>query len=125
MKKVIFSTITVIALSTTSVFGNYGLIKAVIVKITKSVKPSPKYRQTALENSPKKKGGWIKDPYSGRNCRKKDAHADHIWPKSKGGSNYSWNLVMSCAQDNIRKSDKIGIETIQGYAAKIQHVIAR
>lgn len=34
-------------------------------------------------------------------------HIDHLWPVSKGGSNYSANLVASCAKCNLLKGSKI------------------
>ncbi len=122
MQKSIVSVGVALLLLTSHVSGD-SLVRTVIVKMIKLAKPSSNYRKTALRNTPNSKGGWITDPYSRRKCRKKDAHADHIWPKSKGGVNYSWNLIMSCAEDNIRKSDKIGIETIYGYMEKIKQAI--
>jgi len=122
MKKLIVSMGVALLLLTSNVLGD-SWVKTVIVGVTKLVKSGSNYRKTALESSPKTKGGWVTDPYSGRKCRKRDAHADHIWPKSKGGTNYSWNLVMSCAEDNIRKSDKIGIETVYGYMAKLRQAL--
>jgi len=122
MKKFIVSVGVVWFLLTSNVFGD-SFVSTVVFKVIKLVKPSSNYRKIALKNSQNSKGGWITDPYSGRKCRKMDAHADHIWPKSKGGPNYSWNLIMSCAEDNIRKSDKIGIETIYGYMEKIKQTM--
>ena len=122
MKKTIVLVGIALLLSTSNVSGD-SLVRTVIVRVIKWVKPSSNYRKTALRNSPNSKGGWITDPYSGRKCRKMDAHADHIWPKSKWGPNYSWNLIMSCAEDNIRKSDKIDVEIIYGYMEKIRQAI--
>jgi len=125
MKKMITVTAMSLMLLNINASANYSLLKTVVIKVVKTIKPHPNYRKTALKSSPKTKGGWVTDPYSGRKCRKRDAHADHIWPQSKGGPNYSWNLVMSCAQDNIRKSNNIGVETIQGYTEKIKQVILK
>jgi len=118
MKKIIMLfVVSTVCLTTLS--ANNLLLKIITKKVVTWVKPSSNYRKTALKNTNTSKGGWITDPYSGRKCRKKYAHADHIWPKSKGGPNYSWNLIMSCAEDNIKKSDKIGKETLQGYWEKL------
>jgi len=120
MKKLFISSLLIFSLSTVEAQSSYRYIDQIVVYVVKLVKPSTRYRQVALSNAPKMRGGWVTDPYSGRKCRRSDAHADHIWPKSKGGPNYSWNLIMSCAEDNIRKSNKIGIETMQGYMEKIK-----
>lgn len=37
-------------------------------------------------------------------------HIDHVWPLSKGGSNGPENLVLACAECNLRKSAKTPME---------------
>jgi CRISPR/Cas system Type II protein with McrA/HNH and RuvC-like nuclease domain len=77
------------------------------------------YRKTAIENTTIKKGGWVKDPYDGKNYRIKDMDADHIWPKSLGGTNHSSNLVMTSKHNNRSKGNSIDFRVIQGYWHKL------
>jgi len=123
MRKILFATILTNSLLTTNICASNVLLDKLVIKVIKLVKPNKNYRQTALSHSPKVRGGWIKDPYSGRTCRKKDAHVDHIWPKSKGGPNYTWNLILSCPQDNISKSNKVGVITLYGYKARFEQFL--
>jgi 5-methylcytosine-specific restriction endonuclease McrA len=82
---------------------------------SKVIKGSSNYRKTAIKNTPRKKGGWIQDPYNGKYYRQKDMDVDHIWPKSKGGTNHSWNLIMSSKQTNRAKGNTIDSRVVKGY----------
>jgi hypothetical protein len=44
--------------------------------------------------------------YCGQPIGKYSTHRDHITPKSRGGLNQYWNIALSCADCNIRKSVK-------------------
>jgi outer membrane protein TolC len=46
---------------------------------------------------------------------REDMDVDHIWPKSKGGTNHSWNLIMSSKHTNRSKGNTIDERVIQGY----------
>jgi len=45
--------------------------------------------------------------YCGRSAKETILHVDHIYPKSKGGKNNSSNLITSCRDCNLGKSDLI------------------
>lgn len=42
--------------------------------------------------------------YCGEPIAKYSTHRDHVTPKSKGGSNQNWNIVLTCSDCNIRKN---------------------
>src|SRR3990172_2935684 len=44
--------------------------------------------------------------YCGDPIGKYSTHRDHITPKSRGGLNLYWNIALTCADCNIRKSIK-------------------
>jgi len=48
----------------------------------------------------------------------KSATKDHIYPKSKGGSNHSYNLVLSCKRCNSIKSDNFPYYNREGEEVK-------
>lgn len=60
-------------------------------------------------------------PYCGLPVTKKNAHVDHILPKSKSefAFNRRYNTVVSHARCNQKKSDKIDYRVIQGYTGKM------
>jgi hypothetical protein len=86
--------------------------KKVMMKILKG---DSNYRKTALIKTQKKQGGWIQDPYNKKYYRAKDMDVDHIWPKSKGGTNHSWNLIMASKHTNRSKGNKIDSRVLIGY----------
>ncbi|MBZ4485998.1 HNH endonuclease [Microbacterium sp. cx-55] len=51
-----------------------------------------------------------RDAWTCQHCGKpldeSNAQADHLTPKSKGGTDDAWNLVASCDKCNNDKSDK-------------------
>lgn len=77
------------------------------------------YRKTYKLNNGANSGGWYACTYCDKKVRFSSAHVDHIWPKSKGGSNDSWNLVVSCAPCNQSKGNKIDGRVVEGYATKL------
>ncbi len=107
-----------------TVLGESATYQGVKEGVKRIVKPGSNYRKTALGNAPKSKGGLVTDPYSGKKCRKHEAHADHIWPKSKGGTNHSANLILSCPKENISKGNKIGTITVKGYVENIKQWVS-
>lgn len=60
-------------------------------------------------------------PYCGLPVKGKNAHVDHIIPKSKSETlfNRQYNLIVSHPKCNQSKSDKIDFRVAQGYTAKI------
>ncbi len=44
--------------------------------------------------------------YCGRVCSGANRHIDHVIPLSLGGTNDPWNLVVACAECNLRKNAK-------------------
>ena len=107
---------TVVAASTASTaIVSQGVRKGVV----SLVKASSNYRKTAIENATIKRGGWVKDPYDGKHYRIKDMDADHIWPKSLGGTNHSVNLVMTSKHNNRSKGNIIDFRVIKGYLHKL------
>ena len=87
--------------------------------IVSILKGASNYRKTAIENTIVKKGGWVKDPYDSKHYRIKDMEADHIWPKSLGGTNHSVNLVMTSKHNNRSKGNRIDLRVIKGYLHKL------
>jgi len=81
------------------------------------------YRKIALENATVKKGGWIRDPYTGKFYRAKDMDADHIWPQKYGGTNHSWNMQMLSKTTNRSKGAKIDQRVPIGYYKKLQQFV--
>ena len=77
------------------------------------------YRKTYKLNNPAKAGGWYECAYCGKKIRFSQADIDHIWPKSKGGSNSCFNLIGSCQSCNRSKGNKIDGRVIQGYVKKL------
>ena len=65
---------------------------------------SSKYRKTALQNS-NSNYGWYTCPKCGRKFRASDMDADHIMPKSCGGTNSRYNLQMLCYHCNRSKQN--------------------
>lgn len=63
------------------------------------------YRKIAIKNTPRSANG----KYRCRKCKKYfdlcDMDADHIVPKSRGGSNSSYNLQLICKHCNRSKQD--------------------
>ncbi|MBR0148683.1 MAG: HNH endonuclease [Lachnospiraceae bacterium] len=62
------------------------------------------YRDIVFENS-SSNNGWFKCSKCGKNFRRSDMDADHIVPKSKGGSNSRYNLQLICKHCNRSKRD--------------------
>jgi 5-methylcytosine-specific restriction endonuclease McrA len=60
------------------------------------------YRQKALEDTPSN-NGWYTCPKCGRKFRQSQMDADHIEPKSKGGSNNRANMQLLCQHCNRSK----------------------
>jgi 5-methylcytosine-specific restriction endonuclease McrA len=53
----------------------------------------------------------------------RDATKDHIYPKSKGGSNHSYNLVLSCKKCNSIKSDTFPYFNREGEEVKAKTLL--
>ena len=77
------------------------------------------YRKSYKENNSANRGGWYNCAYCGKSIRFSDADIDHIWPKSKGGSNSNYNLVIACQSCNRSKGNKIDGRIIKGFVVKI------
>lgn len=54
---------------------------------------------------------------------------DHVWPRSRGGSNSVDNLVISCARCNNLKGDSLpgegGVKAVKREASRHQHMKCR
>lgn len=46
--------------------------------------------------------GWM----CGYGCGQPAEHLDHITPLSRGGADATWNLIPSCAEENLSKNDR-------------------
>ena len=69
-------------------------------------KPPSNYRQTAIDTTDSDHG-WYLCSHCGKKYRKKDMDADHIFPKSRGGSNNPGNLQMLCKHCNRSKGNDV------------------
>ena len=65
------------------------------------------YRKNGLDNANRDAYGNIYDAYTGKRHKAKNMDADHIWPKSRGGSNADWNMAMTHKSVNRSKGNKI------------------
>lgn len=76
-----------------------------------------KAKATAYDNKQRQEAGTIKRkivsqiylfpccPYCGDGLSENDAHADHIYPVSKGGQSTIRNMVFVCTKCNLKKRD--------------------
>lgn len=65
------------------------------------------YRKNGLDGATKDKYGNIQDAYTGKYHKKKNMDADHIYPKSLGGSDADYNIAMTHKKVNRSKGNKI------------------
>lgn len=63
--------------------------------------------------------GWYYCSQCGKAIRKSDTDVDHIFPKSKGGSNSTWNTQLLCQSCNRSKKDNVDSRVMQGYTNKL------
>lgn len=63
---------------------------------------SNNYRKKAIMSTPSN-NGWYKCHKCGKSFRVSKMDADHVWPKSKGGSNSVNNMQLLCAFCNRSK----------------------
>lgn len=49
--------------------------------------------------------------YCGKEIKQR-GHWDHVFPRARGGSNSTFNLVYACARCNIEKTDKFALDWI-------------
>ncbi len=77
------------------------------------------YRKNYKDTNSANRGGWYRCTYCGKGVRFSDADIDHIWPKSRGGSNSSWNLEVACQSCNRSKGNKIDGRVIKGFVVKV------
>lgn len=78
------------------------------------------YRQKAIDKATSN-NGWYKCRKCGGSFRLKDMDADHILPKSLGGSNDKENLQLICKHCNRSKSAKTD-DTLKDFKANIKDI---
>lgn len=81
---------------------------------------SKNYRQTALDTTDSDHG-WYLCPHCGRKFRKSDMDADHIFPKSRGGSNSPRNLQMLCEHCNRSKGNKTNLTIVDSLRRQVDY----
>lgn len=67
---------------------------------------------------------WSRSPhciYCGRRMRLGRSTMDHVWPRSRGGSDYWPNLVLSCRGCNKAKGDRTPLEVV-AWALRVYQV---
>ena len=64
------------------------------------------YRQNYFDNNCANLLCWHKCHLCNGGVRERDMHVDHVWPKSKGGPNWSWNLRAAHSNCNQSKGNK-------------------
>lgn len=65
------------------------------------------FTQTQRNEAKRRAGGRCEHSYLGLRCRAAGAHADHIYPWSRGGATRMSNAQSLCAAHNLRKSARI------------------
>lgn len=81
---------------------------------------SKDYRQTALDTTDSDHG-WYLCAHCGRKFRKADMDADHIIPKSLGGSNNPRNLQLLCSHCNRSKGNKTSLTLIDSLRRQVDY----
>ena len=64
--------------------------------------------------------GWYTCAQCGKKGRKSDMDVDHIFPKSKGGPNSTFNTQLLCQSCNRSKGAKVDSRVVKGYANKVK-----
>ena len=94
-----------------------GIIIFIIFLFGSSGSNRKDYRKTALKSGNRDQYGNVQDAYTGKYHKAKNMDADHIYPRSRGGSNAEYNLAMTHKSVNRSKGNRVQPKRmIKGYA---------
>ncbi len=85
----------------------FGVLLFILFLFGGSSGSKSNYRKNGLNTARRDNNGNVQDAYTGRYHKAKNMDADHIYPKSRGGSNSDYNIAMTHKSVNRSKGNKI------------------